>query len=148
MKYVLASFMLMITTVSGYAGPAEEAFSVVEQFKKAYDAADPQTIVQLFALDSVFLGTSMQKPTRDKYAILKYFQVSASANLPKRVEVENYETLQVSDTAVLFTGQDTFFQTRDGKSVATPARFTFLIIRGPEGWRIGHFHSSRRPEVQ
>jgi len=148
MKYVLASVMLLIATAPGYAAPSEDAFAIIAQFKKAYDAADPHAIVKLFAPDSIFLGTSMQKPTRDKDAILKYFQTSASANLPKHVEIENYEVLQVSDTAVLFTGQDTFFQTRDGTSVPTPARFTFLIIKGPEGWRIGHFHSSRRPEAQ
>jgi uncharacterized protein (TIGR02246 family) len=147
MRYVVAGLILLIATASGHAGTTEEAFSVIAQFKKAYDAADPQAIVQLFAPDSVFLGTSMQKPTREKDAILKYFQASASANLPKHVEIENYEVLQVSDTAVLFTGQDTFFQTRDGKGVPTPARFTFLITKGPEGWCIGHFHSSRRPEA-
>ena len=148
MRWVLAGFMLLMAAASGNAGPAEEAFSVIEQFKKAYDAADPPAILQLFASDSVFLGTTMQKPTRDRDAILKYFQASASANQPKRVEIENYEVLQLSGTAVLFTGQDTFFQTREGKSVPTAARFTFLITKGTQGWSIAHFHSSRRPEAQ
>jgi hypothetical protein len=104
--------------------------------------------VKLFARDSIFLGTLMQKPTREKDELLKYFQVSAAANLPKKVEIENYEALQVSDTAVLFTGQNVFFQTRDAKSIETPARFTLLITKDPDGWRIGHFHSSRRPPSQ
>ena len=146
MKPLVATVLLFIATASANAGTNEEAFSVIEQFKTAYDASDPPAIVKLFAQDSIFLGTTMQKPTRDKDAILKYFQASASANLPKRVEIENYETLQVSETAVLFTGQDTFYQTRDGKSISTPARFTFLIIKGAQGWSIGHFQSSRRPE--
>jgi uncharacterized protein (TIGR02246 family) len=130
---------------AGKRGPKEEAFAVIEQFKKAYDASDPPNIVNLFATEAVFLGTTMQGPTRDKDAILKYFQASASANLPKKVEVENYEVLQLSETAVLFTGQNVFTQTRDGKAVEAPARFTFLIVREPQGWPIGHFHSSRRP---
>ncbi len=94
------------------AGPTEDAFVVIEQFKKAYDASDPPAIVKLFAPDALFLGTTMQRPTRDKEGILKYFQASASANLRKKVEIENYEVLQLSETAVLFTGQDTFSQTR------------------------------------
>lgn len=148
MRYVVAGLILLIATASANAEPKDEAFAVIEQFKKAYDAADPPAIVKLFAPDSIFLGTTMQKPTRDKEAILKYFQASASANLPKHVEIENYEALQVSESAMLFTGQNVFFQTRDGKEVPTLARFTFLITKGPQGWSIGHFHSSRRPEAQ
>ena len=70
MRYVVAGPMLLIATASASAGPKEEAFAVIEQFKKAYDAADPPAIVKLFAPDSIFLGTTMQKPTRDKEAIL------------------------------------------------------------------------------
>lgn len=90
----------------------------------------------------------MQRPTRDKDAILKYFQASASANLPKKVEIENYEVLQLSEGAFLFTGQDTFSQTRDGKAVETPARFTLVITKNAQGWAIAHFHSSVRPNPQ
>jgi uncharacterized protein (TIGR02246 family) len=148
MRNAIAFLLLMMTTLSATAGPKEEAFAVIVQFKKAYDASDPPAIVKLFAPDAVFLGTLMQGPTRDHQDILKYFQASAAANLPKKVEIETYESLQISDTAVLFSGQNVFFQTRDGKSITTPARFTFLITKSPQGWAIGHFHSSRRPEPQ
>jgi uncharacterized protein (TIGR02246 family) len=148
MRSAIAFLLLLAATLSATAGPKEEAFAVIEQFKKVYDASDPPAIVTLFAPDAVFLGTLMQGPTRDRQAILKYFQASAAANLPKKVEIENYESLQLSDTAVLFSGQNVFFQTRDGKSVQTPARFSFLITKSPQGWAIGHFHSSRRPEPQ
>ena len=148
MKHLIAALVALILVGPASAGPSEEAFAVIEQFKKAYDASDPPAIAKLFATDAVFLGTTMQGPTRDKGAILKYFQASASANLPKKVEIENYEVLQLSDKAVLFTGQNVFTQTRDGKPVQAPARFTLLIVREADGWRIGHFHSSRRPPTQ
>lgn len=145
MRYLIATLLLVGAVSPASAGPKEDAFAVIEQFKKSYDASDPSAIVKLFAPDAVFLGTTMQRPTRDKDAILKYFQASASANLPKKVEIENYEVLQLSESAVLFTGQDTFSQTRDGKSIDTPARFTLVITKSAEGWGIGHFHSSMRP---
>jgi uncharacterized protein (TIGR02246 family) len=148
MRYLIASLLLVYMLAPATGGPTEDAFVVIEQFKKAYDASDPPAIVKLFAPDAIFLGTTMQRPTRDKEGILKYFQASASANLPKKVEIENYEVLQLSETAVLFTGQDTFSQTRDGKTIETPARFTFVITKGPQGWGIGHFHSSMRPSSQ
>ena len=145
MVRLVAALLAFTLVTPAIAGPKEDAFSVIEQFKKAYDTSDPPTIVKLFAADTVFLGTTMQRPTRDRAAILEYFKASASANLPKKVEIENYEALQLSDAAVLFTGQNIFTQTRDGKPVATPARFTFLIVKTSDGWQIGHFHSSRRP---
>jgi hypothetical protein len=54
----------------------------------------------------------------------------------------------LSDRAVLFAGFDTFSQTRDGQVVETPARFTLLITKNDQGWRISHFHSSVRPKPQ
>ena len=148
MRYLIAALMMLAIASPADAGPNEDAFAVIEQFKKAYDTADPPGVVKLFAPDAIFLGTTMQKPTRETAAILKYFQASAASNLPKKVEIENYEALQLSEIAVLFSGQDTFSQTRDGKTVETPARFTFLITKGAQGWRFSHFHSSRRPDPQ
>jgi uncharacterized protein (TIGR02246 family) len=148
MRYLIALLVMLVFAAPAIAGPREEAFVVVEQFKKAYDAADPPGILKLFAPDAIFLGTTMQKPTRDPEAILKYFQASFAANLSKKVEIENYETLQLSEAAVLFTGQDFFTQTKDGKTIETPARFSFLITKGAQGWRISHFHSSARPTPQ
>ena len=145
MRQIFAALMILCLSGPANAGPKEDAFIVVEQFKRAYDASDPAAIVKLFAPDAVFLGTLMQGPTRDPATILKYFQTSASSNLPKKIEIENYETLQLSDTAILFSGQDTFYSTQDGKVVDAPARFTFLITKGAQGWQFSHFHSSRRP---
>ena len=145
MRQIFATLMILCLSGPANAGPKEDALIVVEQFKKAYDASDPAAIVKLFAPDAVFLGTLMQRPTRDPATILKYFQTSAQSNLPKKIEIENYETLQLSDTAILLSGQDTFYSTQDGKVVDAPARFTFLITKGTQGWQFSHFHSSRRP---
>jgi uncharacterized protein (TIGR02246 family) len=148
MRLLSGSFVMLALLSPAAAGPSEEAFGVLEQFKKAFDASDPPNIVKLFAPDAVFLGTLMQGPTRDKAVILKYFQTAASTNPPRKIEIENYETIQVSDSAVLFSGQDTFYQTKDGEAVGAPARFTFVVTKGLDGWHIAHFHSSMRPKPQ
>jgi uncharacterized protein (TIGR02246 family) len=148
MRYLIALMVMLVFGVPAIAGPREEAFVVVEQFKKAYDAADPPGILKPFAPDAILLGTTMQKPTHEPEVILKYFQASFAANLSKKVEIENYEILQISESAVLFTGQDVFSQAKDGKTVETPARFSFLITKGAQGWRISHFNSSVRPNPQ
>jgi uncharacterized protein (TIGR02246 family) len=125
--------------------PRRGSILVVEQFKKTFDAADPPSVVKLFAANAVFIGTLMQGSTHDPEVILKYFQAGMATNLPRKITIENYDVLQISETAVLFSGQDVFSQEKEGQVVETPARFTFLITKGPDGWRIAHFHSSVRP---
>jgi len=49
--------LLVILPVTAFADPKEEAFQVVEQFKKAYEACDEEELVKLFASEVVFLGT-------------------------------------------------------------------------------------------
>lgn len=71
MRYLITALAILAGTTPAIAGPKEEAFTVIEQFKKAYDASDPPGIVKTFAPDAVFLGTTMQKPTRETDAILK-----------------------------------------------------------------------------
>jgi uncharacterized protein (TIGR02246 family) len=123
----------------------DEALAAIARFKAGFDASDPAAILATFAPGAVFLGTTMEKPTTDRAQILAYFQASAARDLPKRVEIENYEALAVSDSVILFSGQNTFFRTQEGAETNTPARFTFLLTKLDGAWRIGHFHSSRRP---
>lgn len=127
------------------AGPKEDALAVVEQFKKGFEASDADSIAKLFAKDAIFLGTQMQGPTTQADVILKYFVNTLAADKPRRLEIESYQALQLSETAFVFSGQNKFGRTKDGKQLETPARFSFVIAKGADGWRISHFHSSLRP---
>ena len=129
------------------AGPKEDAFQVVEQFKAAFDASDVPGIVKLFSRDAIFLGTISPKVITKAEDIDAYFQ-GIKTDTPRRITLEDYSTLILSDTAVLFAGFDTFARTKDGRSIETPARFTLVITKGDQGWRISHFHSSVRPNPQ
>jgi uncharacterized protein (TIGR02246 family) len=143
--WIVALIVAGLSVTTAIADPKSDAFAVVGQFKAAYDSANPPAIVGLFAPNGIFLGTTMQKPTIDRGEILKYFEASAASNQPKRVEVESYETMQISENVFVFSGQNIFYQTRDGKTVETLARFSFVIVKTGDGWKIGHFHSSLRP---
>jgi uncharacterized protein (TIGR02246 family) len=117
----------------------------VEQFKKAYGACDEEGLVKLFASDAVFLGTVSPILATRTDQIVKYFQ-GLSQMRACSVTIEEYSTILVSENAVLFAGFNTFSRnTRDGNVVTTPARFTLLITKTDQGWRISHFHSSPKP---
>jgi uncharacterized protein (TIGR02246 family) len=144
---LLACSLLMIEPVTAVAGPKEDAFQVVEQFKSAFDASDVQRIVKLFAPDASFLGTVSPKLITKTEDVDAYFQ-GIKTNVPRKITIGEYSTLVLSDTAVVFAGFDVFGMTKEGQAMETPARFTFVITKGDQGWRISHFHSSLRPNPQ
>ena len=103
--------------------------------------------MKLFAPDAIFLGTVSPKLATTTGDIDEYFQ-GLRQFMPRSISIEAYSAKVLSENAVLFAGFDTFSQTRDGKAVETPARFTFVITKNDQGWRISHFHSSMRPKPQ
>jgi uncharacterized protein (TIGR02246 family) len=143
-KLLLACAIQLICSSYAFCGPKEEAFQVLEQFKKAFDASDVAGVVRLFASDAVFLGTVSPILATRTEQIDKYFQ-GIKQFTPRSITIEEYSTIVVSENAVLFAGMDTFGQTKDGMEINTPARFTTLIMKTDQGWRISHFHSSLRP---
>ena len=143
-KLLLAAVILLASALPSLAGPKEDAFSVIEQFKKSFDTSDVQGVVKLFAPDAVFLGTLSPKLATRNEEIDAYFQ-GIKTDRPRKVVFGEYSTIILSDTAVLFAGVDQFSSTRDGKTIELPARFTLLVTKGNQGWRISHFHSSARP---
>ena len=143
-KFLLAFALLMTLPMAATAGPKEDAFQVIERFKKAFNSADVPGVVALFAPDAVFLGTVSPKLTTTTADIDAYFQ-GIKVDTPRSIVLGQYETLVLSDSAVVFAGLDTFSSTKEGKTIQRPARFTFVVTKGPNGWRIGHFHSSWLP---
>jgi uncharacterized protein (TIGR02246 family) len=98
----------------------------------------------LFSPDAVLLGTVDPKLATKTEEIDAYFQ-GIKTDMPRTVVIGDYATTLLSHTAVVFAGLDVFSSTKDGKTIEIPARFTFVIRKGDQGWGISRFHSSRRP---
>ena len=143
-RLLFAVALTMMVPISVTAGPQEDAFQVVEKFNKAFDASDVQGIVNLFAPDAVFLGTASPKLATKTDEINAYFQ-AIKTDTPRTLVIGEYSTIVLSDSAVVFAGMDQFSSTKDGKRIDLPARFTLVIAKGDQGWRISHSHSSARP---
>ena len=143
-KMVLVCMLLMLEPCAAIADPQKDAFQVVEQFKKAFDASDVQGVVKLFAPDAIFLGTVSPKLATKTEDIEAYFH-GIKTDVPRKVVFGKYSTIVLSDTAVVFAGLDQFSSTKEGKTIDFPARFTLVLTKGDQGWRISHFHSSARP---
>jgi uncharacterized protein (TIGR02246 family) len=143
-RLLLAIALTMTVPVSVIAGPKEDAYQVVEKFKRAFEASDVQGVVSLLAPDAVFLGTLSPKLATKTEDINAYFQ-AIKTDTPRTLVIGEYSTLVLSDSAVVFAGMDQFSSIKDGKRIDLPARFTLVITKDDHGWRISHFHSSARP---
>jgi uncharacterized protein (TIGR02246 family) len=148
MKGIALALALMMTwPLVAVASPRDDALSVIEKFKKSFDAGDVQALVNLFAPDAILLGTTSPKIAKTRQEIEEYFQALTQFT-SRSFTVDNDSAIVLSNDAVLFAGFDTFVLVRDGKTIEVPARFTFVIAKTNDGWQIAHFHSSMRPKPQ
>ena len=100
-KFFLMCALLITAPLAAVAGPKEEAFQVIEQFKAAFDASDVQGVVKLFAPDAIFLGTISPKIITTTADVDQYFQ-GLKQFMPRQIKIEEHSTMVLSDRAVLF----------------------------------------------
>src|SRR5262245_23974044 len=96
-RHLLIAFsLLLMAPTPASAGPKEDAFQVVEQFKSAFDATDVPAIVKLFAQDTNFLGTVSPKLITKAEDIDAYFQ-GIKTDTPRKITLEDFSTFVLSE---------------------------------------------------
>jgi uncharacterized protein (TIGR02246 family) len=136
--------MVLVAPNVAFAGPAEEANTVVDRWSAAYTSNDPEVVVKNYAPDAILLGTVSPVMSEGTEAIRKYFSpLKGSGN---RNVIGERRTIVISENAVLVAGFYEFTSMVDGKSTARPSRFTMLVTNRDGQWQIRHHHSS--PHVQ
>jgi uncharacterized protein (TIGR02246 family) len=141
---VVGALVLMISTMT-VAGPKEDAWEVMQQWNKAFNASDVDTLVKLHSSDALFMGTGSKTVVTKAEDIRKYFENALLTDMPRGAILGDHATMVLSDNAVLITGLSASTRTRDGKVTSSPGRVSFIIAKRPEGWRIVHFHRSAMP---
>lgn len=132
--------LLLMTPVSAFAGPSEDANAAVDRWSAAYNANDPEELVKSYWPDALLLGTLSPVMSEGAGAIRTYFgPVKGSGN---KNAVGERRTIALSDNAVVVAGFYEFTVMQDGKPVAFPARFTMLVTKRDGTWLVAHQHSS------
>ena len=127
------------------ATPQEDALKVVEKWAQAFTDSDLNAIVDLYAPDSLFLGTTSKSVVTDLAGIRAYFEPGLLNNRPRGARLNQFETMAVSDTVVVVTGLDTITGVRDGTPTIANGRVTFVVAKRGTAWKIVHFHRSALP---
>ena len=146
MRTWLCAFVLTTAVASPVlAGPEEEALQVVAKWAAAFRASDVDAIVALYAPDAMFIGTGSQTVVLKTDEIRQYFERALLRDRPRGAVLESHSATALSDGAVIITGLDTTTAVRDGKTMNSHGRVTFVIARRGAEWKIVHFHRSAMP---
>lgn len=113
----------------------QENESIVDAWKAAFDAGDPQAIARLYTADAVFIG-GIGGVHVGRQSIADYFEQNAS---PSTVAFRDVQIRAVTDQVVLVSMIGTI--SREG---GEPRGFRFLQtqVRTADGWRIAGHHGS------
>ncbi len=150
-----AGVLALVTAAAALAGcatrpagdPAAEnaqLFAATDAWRAAYDSRDPRRITGLYADDAVLWGTTAKTIATSPAAIAEYFR-PAPTRPTARVKFTEQHARLYGDVGFV-SGYYTFSETRDGREIARPARFSFVMRRADAGWRIVHHHSSELPQ--
>ena len=138
-QFAFIVLMLMSTAVV-LAGPAEDANAAVDRWSAAYSANDPETIAKNYWPDAILLGTVSPVMSEGTQAIVTYFTPSKGSG--NKNTIDERRTIVVNDNAVVVAGFYTFTRMVEGKATPAPSRFTMLVTKRGDEWRIAHHHSS------
>lgn len=132
--------LILISSVAALAGPAEDANAVVDRWSASYSGNDPENVAKNYWSDAIVLGTVSPVMSEGTEAIVTYFTpLKGSGN---KNTIDERRTIVINDNAVVVTGFYTFTRIIDGKPIPGPSRFTMLVTKRGDEWRIAHHHSS------
>lgn len=132
---------LLFSLKPAFAGPAEEASALVDQWSATYNSNDRNALVKLYAPDALLFGTNSKIATRGTDGIRDYFV--ALDNGDRRNTIIDKTVFVLNDSAVVVAGFYDFSR-KDPNYKPVPARYTMLIVKQGGKWLIEHHHSSPR----
>ncbi len=143
---MVAIVLTLMGPVAAIAGPSEDANAAVDRWSAAYTSNNVDSVVGSYWPDAILLGTTSPIISSGSDAIRSYFTALKLAGSGNTNTIQDRHTILVGDNAVVVTGFYEFVRNATGTPVPAPSRFTMLVTKRGDEWRIAHHHSS--PRVQ
>lgn len=150
--FLASGLILLLATLAPSTGAqaAREPESVVAevdaataQWISAFNRKSTADIVALYAADAVFFGTSSPVLRDRPQLVQEYFSTLPSLG-DSTISLGDHRVQVFGDLAVS-TGFYTRIATEQGRTVSSPARFTFVYAKRDGRWLIVNHHSSALP---
>jgi hypothetical protein len=121
----------------------KEILAATDAWRAAYDSRDSARITAMYGKGAVFWGTTMKSIATTPEAIADYFKDAAKRPYARVVFTEQH--VRVYGDVGFNSGAYTFKDSRDGKEIANPSRYSMVFHRQGGMWVLVHHHSSRVP---
>ncbi len=141
-KVIFIATMIWLLPALAGAGPAEEGNAAIDRWSAAYTSNNVDAVVASYWPDAILLGTTSPVMSVGADAIRKYFTDLKLQGSGNRNVIQERRTIVVDDNAVVVTGFYEFVRIKEGQPTPAPSRFTMLVTRRGDEWRIAHHHSS------
>jgi uncharacterized protein (TIGR02246 family) len=136
---VILSFPLLAS-----AGPKEDVAAATQAWADAMTSHDVERVVALYDSEAVVWGTRSPKLADNLDAVRGYFNLLRTVP-PSYKAVLGEQRIRIYGDIAINTGTYTFSETRDGKDIVRPARYSFVYRNRGGRWMIIDHHSSAVP---
>lgn len=126
-----------------------EALLVVNQWFETMSHARLDELLDLYAPDATFFGTSSKRILVGRDDIRKYFEAGFKNAKEKRLSIslKKHSTVELSDSVIAIAALDNIsWPEKDGTVSSLPGRISFILEKRNEKWKIVHFHRSQMPK--
>jgi ketosteroid isomerase-like protein len=112
----------------------------------AVNRCDVDSVMQLFAADAMFYGTSTKTLITSSESIRQYFEQAFAQLQPLSMSIDNKKMLSVSEDVMLLACSDKWSVTLDGQQQVMFGRLVLTAGIKQGEWKIVSFHRSLMPE--
>jgi len=124
----------------------EDGDQLLAKWIAAVNRCDVDAVMQLFAADAMFYGTSTKTLITNSKDIRQYFEQAFVQLQPLTMSIEDKKIQSVSDDVMLLACSDSWTVTLNGQQQIMFGRLVMTAAIKQGAWKIVSFHRSVMPE--
>jgi uncharacterized protein (TIGR02246 family) len=124
----------------------EDGEQLLANWVNAVNRCDVDAVMQLFAADAMFYGTSTKTLITSSESIRQYFEQAFTQLSPLTMSIEDKKIQYVSDDVMLLACADKWSVALNGQQQVMFGRLVMTAAIKQGAWKIVSFHRSVMPE--
>lgn len=124
----------------------EDGEQLLANWINAVNRCDVNAVMQLFAADVMFYGTSTKTLITNSEGVRQYFEQAFAQLQPLTMSIEDKKIQSVSDDVMLLACTDKWSVALDGQQQIMFGRLVMTATLKQGVWKIVSFHRSVMPE--
>ncbi len=124
----------------------EDGEQLLANWINAVNRCDVNAVMQLFAADVMFYGTSTKTLITNSEGVRQYFEQAFAQLQPLTMSIEDKKIQSVSDAVMLLACSDSWTVTLNGQQQIMFGRLVMNAAIKQGAWKIVSFHRSVMPE--